>query len=347
MAIGWQLRYNMRMKSLFQGKRKFISIPLIGILALAFFPIAIGLGLGYLIFKKVGNTKVRYTSLAVVGLLTLFIGSTWVAAMSSPSKPQDAKTAEVKQTAQVDYNESQATKPVKVSQSPTPFKSQTAPNNPNIVLAKVIKVVDGDTIEVDLGEGNKKTVRYIGIDTPETVDPRKPVQCFAKEASAKNKELVEGGIVGLEKDVSETDKYGRLLRYVYMGDLFINQVLVAEGYAYASSYPPDVKYQSKLKQSEQQARAANKGLWGACSTPSPTAKTNTVQPTTKATTQQNTTGGSTTTNNTYSGGDKDCKDFSTQAEAQAYFNSRGGSASNNVDRLDGSDHDGVVCESLP
>lgn len=333
------------MKSLFQGKRKLISIPVLGILALAFFPIAIGLGLGYLIFKKVGNTKVRYTSLVVIGLLTLFFGSTWVAAMSSPSKPSTA-IVQSEQTAKVYLNKSQAEKPSEQPTSITPtFKPQTAPANKNIVLAKVTEVVDGDTIKVDLGNGNIKTVRYIGIDTPETVDPRKSVQCFGKEASAKNKELVGGSTVGLEKDVSETDKYGRLLRYVYMGDLFINQELVVQGYAHASSYPPDVKYQDKLNASQQQARAANKGLWRACNTPSPTPK--------PATTNSNTTtGGSTgTTNtqssNTYSGGDKDCKDFSTQTEAQAYFNSKGGSASNNVDRLDGSDHDGRVCESLP
>ena len=168
---------------------------------------------------------------------------------------------------------------------------------------------------------------------------------WGKEASAKNKELVGGGTVGLEKDVSETDKYGRLLRYVYMGDLFINQELVAQGYATAVSYPPDIKYQDKFRQSEQQARSSNKGLWGTCNTASPTPKP--VTNTTSGTSTGGSTGTTNTQSNTYSGGDKDCKDFSTQAEAQAYFNSKGGSASNNVDRLDGNDHDGRVCESLP
>src|SRR4030042_2567140 len=78
----------------------------------------------------------------------------------------------------------------------------------------VTRVIDGDTIEI---EGGQK-VRYIGIDTPEKVDPRPSVQCYGKEAAAKNKELVEGKRVRLEKDVSETDKYGRLLRYVFVGD---------------------------------------------------------------------------------------------------------------------------------
>ena len=124
----------------------------------------------------------------------------------------------------------------------------------------VSRVVDGDTIEIEGGE----KVRYIGIDTPEVVDPRKPVQCFGKEASNKNKELVDGKRIRLEKDVSETDKYGRLLRYIFVGDLFVNEVLVKEGYAFSSTYPPDVKYQSIFVEAEKEAREANRGLWGLC-----------------------------------------------------------------------------------
>jgi micrococcal nuclease len=122
---------------------------------------------------------------------------------------------------------------------------------------KVERVVDGDTIKLE----NGKVVRYIGIDTPEVVDPRKPVQCFGKDASAKNRELVEGKEVMLVKDVSETDKYDRLLRYVYIGDTFVNDYLVRNGYAYSYSYPPDVKYQDQFKQAEQEARNNKRGLW--------------------------------------------------------------------------------------
>lgn len=124
----------------------------------------------------------------------------------------------------------------------------------------VSRVLDGDTIEIDGGV----KVRYIGIDTPETVDPRKAVQCYGKEASNKNKELVDGKKVRLEKDVSETDKYGRLLRYVYLDSVFVNQYLVAEGFAKASSYPPDVKYQEIFRAAEKSARESSKGLWGSC-----------------------------------------------------------------------------------
>lgn len=140
---------------------------------------------------------------------------------------------------------------------------------PNLEYVKVEKVIDGDTVKLTDG----RVVRYIGIDTPETVDPRKPVQCFAKEASQKNKELVEGKTVGLEKDISEKDKYGRILRYIYLDGVFINELLVKEGYASSYSYPPDIKYQNLLLAAERQARQNNLGLWGpVCTTanPSPT-----------------------------------------------------------------------------
>ena len=132
-----------------------------------------------------------------------------------------------------------------------------------ISLAKgvfVTRVIDGDTIEIAGGE----IVRYIGIDAPETVDPRKPVQCFGREASEENKKLVEGKRVRLEKDISNRDKYGRLLRYVYLGNLFVNDYLVREGYAYAYTYPPDVKYAKEFSQAQKEARENKRGLWNAC-----------------------------------------------------------------------------------
>lgn len=140
----------------------------------------------------------------------------------------------------------------------------------------VVRVIDGDTIEI---EGGQK-IRYIGIDTPETVDPRKPVQCFGVEASNRNKQLAEGKRVRLEKDVSETDKYGRLLRYVYIDGTFVNLLLVKEGFAHSSTYPPDVKYQNQFVEAERIAREQKKGLWGACliSTPTQSAPTTTFTP---------------------------------------------------------------------
>lgn len=149
--------------------------------------------------------------------------------------------------------------------------------NPSRYKAKVARIIDGDTIKLESGE----VVRYIGMDTPETVHPSKPVQCYGKEASAKNRELVEGKEVRLEKDVSETDKYGRLLRYIWLGDTLVNEYLVREGYARSSTYPPDVKYQNRFIEAERQARQEGKGLWGdTCNTSTPTPTTPPSSPTT-------------------------------------------------------------------
>lgn len=126
----------------------------------------------------------------------------------------------------------------------------------------VTRVVDGDTFEI---EGGKK-VRLIGVDAPESVHPKKPVECYGKISAEVLKQLVEGKRVTLEKDVSETDRYGRLLRYVFIDGESINQYLVAEGYAYASSYPPDVSEQDLLTILQTEARVLNKGLWGKCQT---------------------------------------------------------------------------------
>ena len=134
----------------------------------------------------------------------------------------------------------------------------------NLQSVKVTKVIDGDTIEIEGGQ----RVRYIGIDTPETVHPQKGVECFGREASAKNRELVEGKFVNLEKDVSETDKYGRLLRYIYINDILVNDYLVRQGYAYSSSYPPDIKYQIQFLDAQQDAQQSGMGLWSACASQS-------------------------------------------------------------------------------
>lgn len=126
---------------------------------------------------------------------------------------------------------------------------------------EVVAVVDGDTIDVNIN-GVVSRVRYIGINTPETVHPTRAVECFGTEASARNKLLVAGKYVGLEKDVSETDKYGRLLRYVYVDGEMVNELLVREGFANVSTYPPDVRYTERFLTAERLARAEGKGLWG-------------------------------------------------------------------------------------
>jgi endonuclease YncB( thermonuclease family) len=130
----------------------------------------------------------------------------------------------------------------------------------SIADAQVIDVIDGDTIRV-LINGVDHTVRYIGIDAPETEDPAEPVQRMSREATEANRDLVEGKTVLLEKDVSETDRYGRLLRYVFVGDTFVNHELVRLGFAEAKAYPPDTRYRDLLAGAEREARAASRGVW--------------------------------------------------------------------------------------
>ncbi|HHX58489.1 MAG TPA: thermonuclease family protein [Candidatus Moranbacteria bacterium] len=137
----------------------------------------------------------------------------------------------------------------------TKIEKSTIENN--MEQAIVTEVVDGDTIKLN----NGKTLRYIGIDTPETRHPKKSKGCFGVEATAKNKELVQGKTITMIKDVKNTDRYGRLLRYVYIDDLFINEELVKQGYAFAVSYPPDIAKQDQLSAAENFARENKNGLW--------------------------------------------------------------------------------------
>ena len=194
-------------------------------------------------------------------------------------------------------------------------------------LFRVVSVVDGDTVKVD-ANGTVKTVRYIGINTPETVDPRRGVEPYGPEASAANKGMVQGKMVRLERDVSETDRFGRLLRYVYVDDVMVNAWLVEQGYAQAISYPPDVKYQDLFLRLQREARDARRGLWG-------------LQP---AGTKNNGTGPAPAKHDP-NGPDRDCSDFSTQAEAQAFYVAAGGPA-RDPHHLD-ADGNGKACEGLP
>jgi micrococcal nuclease len=129
--------------------------------------------------------------------------------------------------------------------------------------ATVERVIDGDTIVVVI-QGRRERVRYIGIDAPEMAGSGGRAACYAEAAAKRNEELVGGRTVGLEKDQSETDRFGRLLRYVYVGDAMVNAVLVREGFARAVRYPPDTRHAELLERLEREARAARRGLWGYC-----------------------------------------------------------------------------------
>jgi endonuclease YncB( thermonuclease family) len=142
----------------------------------------------------------------------------------------------------------------------------SAPGPPESHAAGTVpRVVDGDTIEVVFENGAIATVRLIGVNTPETVDPRRPVECFGAEASARTHELLDGQAVWRERDVSQADRCGRLRRYVWLdADTLVNDRLVAEGYAHVSMFPPDVRYVETFTASQRAAQEAGCGLWSAC-----------------------------------------------------------------------------------
>jgi micrococcal nuclease len=138
-----------------------------------------------------------------------------------------------------------------------------APSDDAAVTAPVLDVVDGDTIEVEL-EGVEEDVRYIGVDTPESVAPDEPVECFGEEASAFNASLVEGERVRLVFDAERRDDYGRLLAYVYVGDRFVNGELVERGYARTLEIEPNTSMAPRLERLEREAGREGRGLWSAC-----------------------------------------------------------------------------------
>ena len=135
----------------------------------------------------------------------------------------------------------------------------------------VVKVVDGDTVDISQGEQGEEReevfrLRLIGINTPETVDPRRAVQCFGKEASNKAKELLTGSTVRVELDSSQGmyDKYDRVLAYLILPDgTIFNEQMIREGYAYEYTYNAPYKYQKQFKTAEQKAKKEEVGLWSA------------------------------------------------------------------------------------
>ena len=130
---------------------------------------------------------------------------------------------------------------------------------------KVKYVIDGDTFKVRIGR-HDVTVRMLGINTPETVDPRKPAQCFGKEASDQTKALLTDKMVQLKLNPKreEKDKYGRYLAYVYVGDIFVNKTLIENGYAREYTYGKGYMFQKEFRVAEKVAKDLGNGLWGAC-----------------------------------------------------------------------------------
>ena len=133
-------------------------------------------------------------------------------------------------------------------------------------LVKIAHVIDGDTVDIDI-KGRTERVRLIGVNTPETKHPTKPIECFGPEASAYLTQLLpKGTTVRIERDVEARDRYGRMLLYLYLGsnDLFINLDLVARGYGTPMSIEPNTFHRNDFVRAAAQAEAANVGLWKAC-----------------------------------------------------------------------------------
>lgn len=335
------------LKKLFSGKKKIITIPLFFGLLITFLPISIGLGLIWLIVKKVNNQKVKKILLVIISFFTLLFGGIWIYAISQPTQP---KTEE------------------KIIITPSPTQTTTeelTPTQGQIQSekqeAKVIRVIDGDTIEISIN-GTIEKVRFIGVDTPETVDPRKTVQCFGEKASKVTKDALTNQTVWLESDSTQgnRDKYSRLLRYVWTDDEKVDfgKVLIATGFAYEYTYNTPYKYQSSYKQAQSEAEQGKKGLWadGACpitptATKFPTSvptKATTIKPTsipTKAITTSTSTNTSGNCKYSCSGPDKNCDDFSSHDEAQTFFNCCGFTAEYDPMRLDSIGiGNGIACE---
>jgi micrococcal nuclease len=134
---------------------------------------------------------------------------------------------------------------------------------PASTTARVIRVVDGDTILAEVG-GRSRYVRYIGVDTPETVKPDVPVQCYGPQAHDFNEHLVAGRQVKLVLGAERSDKYGRLLAYVYAGGRFVNADLVRRGFARTLTIPPNDRYAPLFQRLAERAGRLGRGLWGVC-----------------------------------------------------------------------------------
>lgn len=224
-----------------------------------------------------GNVAPKRKTITLVAFGAILVSFMGVVIFAAPAKVQDnsALTSDVSQSVENKTNE------VAVGQGNVKSEEHEATVIPNSEvkndsiqpqqkvipaddLFSIVSVVDGDTFKADIN-GAVKTIRVIGIDTPETVDPRKPVECFGVEASNKAKAVLSGQKVRLEYDPTqgELDKYGRSLRHVFLQDgTNFGLLMIKEGYAHEYTYAVPYKYQSEFKAAQKQAMEAKAGLWG-------------------------------------------------------------------------------------
>jgi len=208
---------------------------------------------------------------------------------------------------------------------------------------QVARVIDGDTIELTSGE----TVRYIGMDTPELASGNQPDDCYAREATQANSQLVLGQAVTLSRDERDVDRFGRWLRYVYVDDVLINRELVVSGYARAFAVPPDTRYQDVFDEAELQAKARQVGLWSACN------KSTLQNWNTNSTTNQAESNEALSLLRRSNGQEciceenlLDCHDLSGQAEAQQLYDCCWRVTGRDIYALDGNGNS-QACENIP
>lgn len=281
----------------------------------------------------------------LIGILILISGCS-----TQPSTPNSVADEQVEQTdSSEEVNES--------SETPADSENETSDHDEindsdsdsksGFVAATVTRIVDGDTIEVNIN-GKTEDVRLLLVDTPETKHPDLPVQQFGPEASKFAKDTLSGQKVRLEYDGPERDKYGRILAYLWIGDKTFNQMLLEQGLArLAYIFDPPYTHMDAFTQAENEAKSAKLGIW---SVPGYVTDEGFVhqehQPTTQDTPAQ-TEPQQAESSLRYDpfGPDRDCGDFNSQQEAQEFYEAAGGPAQD-PHRLDGNDNDGFVCESL-
>jgi micrococcal nuclease len=215
--------------------------------------------------------KTKKAKKLLIGAATCFV-IMFIAAVNAPKTEKPlVSTAGVASSASpthtIQPSPSMSESPV-ATISPSPTKDQAKQaneTNNNLISAKITKVVDGDTMHVVFNEAGKvkeETIRLLLVDTPESVDPEKPVQPFALDASKYAKDTLSDKDVKLEIDVSERDKYGRLLCYLYIGDKMFNEMLLENGYArVAYVFPPNVKYVDKFREIQKTAQLKGINIW--------------------------------------------------------------------------------------
>jgi micrococcal nuclease len=309
-------------------------------------------------FKRQIST--RTTAPLIWGTFLVFLFACVLVPTSAPTSDSDALSTYASQTSQVSSLQTRAApSPTQeltfislptttdtllslpaATETPTPLSGATSaavpvtgadciPNEPP-QTGRALEVIDGDTIVVRLDQSGKDySVRYIGIDAPEDDSQ---VEFFGPEATAKNRELVYGKIVTLIRDVSETDRDGRLLRYVIADGVFVNYELVALGFARVASSPPDTACIPTFQAAEKLATGWRIGLWGAPPrpTPLPPPPSPGASPVCSC-----------------EGNQYNCSDFPSRASAQACYDYCSSLGYGDIHRLDGSDKNGIACDDLP